>query len=67
MKPVNQTIINFRQGNCIQACVASIFELELSEVPNFMEYGTDNFDERMDEYCDKFGLYPMDLTIQDND
>ncbi len=67
MIPVNQTITNFRNGNCIQACVASIFELELNEVPNFMEYGIDRFDMIIIEFCNRFGLYPMDLEIKDNE
>lgn len=48
MKPVNQTIfmggltkpieeydLSLR-GNCLQACIASIFELSLEEVPHFI-------------------------------
>lgn len=38
MKPVTQTIIpgpDENRGNCFQACVASIFELPLEEVPDF--------------------------------
>lgn len=40
MKPVKQTIIG-DNGNCLQACVASLFELELEEVPHFISYGDD--------------------------
>ena len=35
MKPVDQTIIDKNTGNCHQAIIASIFELELSQVPHF--------------------------------
>lgn len=41
MKPVKQTDTSFETGNCLQACVASIFELELDEVPHFISYGDD--------------------------
>lgn len=37
MKKVFQTIIDKGRGNCMQAVVASLFELELEDVPNFIE------------------------------
>lgn len=41
MKPVDQTHFykpdQGEHGNCLQAAVASIFELELDQVPNFMD------------------------------
>lgn len=35
MKPVDQTIFEPGLGNCFAACVASVLELPLTEVPNF--------------------------------
>lgn len=35
MKPVYQTNFDFKTGNCLAACVASILECSLDEVPNF--------------------------------
>ena len=37
MKKVYQTVIDRYHGNCMQAVVASLFELELDQVPNFIE------------------------------
>ena len=37
MKPVDQTIFEDGRGNCLAACVASILELSIEEVPNFRE------------------------------
>jgi len=37
MKKVYQTIIDVGKGNCMQAAIASLFELELDDVPNFKE------------------------------
>lgn len=37
MIPVDQTIFGMPNGNCFAACVASVLELPLSVVPNFME------------------------------
>lgn len=38
MKKVYQTIIDIGHGNCMQAAIASLFDLELEEVPNFIEF-----------------------------
>ncbi|HEX7866574.1 MAG TPA: hypothetical protein VF555_16580 [Variovorax sp.] len=35
MKPVMQDTFGRDDGNCFSACLASIFEVPLSEVPNF--------------------------------
>lgn len=42
MKPVYQTKFGNKEGNCLAACIASIFELRLEEVPNFIEGDTGN-------------------------
>lgn len=41
MKKVYQTIIDPGKGNCMQAAVASLFEEELENVPNFISFGDD--------------------------
>jgi len=38
MKKVFQTIVDKDYGNCMQAAIASLLELELDEVPNFIKY-----------------------------
>jgi hypothetical protein len=43
MKPVYQTFIDGKRGNCMQAVMASLFELPLEMVPNFIEFGQDWF------------------------
>lgn len=37
MKPIKQTILEAGRGNALQACVASLLELSLEDVPNFLE------------------------------
>lgn len=49
MTPVFQTIFDQNQGNCMQACVASIFDLKLEDVPNFI-----NYRDWKSEFCDFF-------------
>lgn len=38
MTPVFQTIVDPGKGNCMQAAIASLFDLKLEEVPNFVEH-----------------------------
>lgn len=42
MTPVSQTVCTFPGGNCFQACVASVLDLPLYDVPHFME-GSDGW------------------------
>lgn len=41
MKPVHQTNFQRGTGNCFAACLASILEMPLEEVPNFCHEGSD--------------------------
>ena len=61
MKPVDQTIFGFEKGNCMQACIASIFEVSLDEIPNFMRDGEKNYLYNLNEWCDEFGIICFDV------
>lgn len=37
MIPINQTIFEYGNGNCLQAVVASILEVPLENIPHFIE------------------------------
>lgn len=39
MTPVQQTIFGPERGNCLQAAVASLFDLPLDDVPHFIDEG----------------------------
>lgn len=39
MKKVYQQIVDGQKGDCMRATVASIFEEDIHNVPNFIEYG----------------------------
>jgi hypothetical protein len=41
MRPVDQTTYGALDGNCFSACVASILELPIEDVPPFVIYGGD--------------------------
>ena len=56
--PQKQTIFNdFKKGkfgNCVQSCVASLFDLPLSQVPHFVTYGNEMMCVLRD-FCDSHG------------
>ena len=61
MIKVYQTIIDKGHGNCMQAAIASLFELSLDDVPNFIEFGHD-WSQIMYEFIKKQG-YDFDGTL----
>lgn len=60
VKPVYQTIFEPPLGNCLQAAVASVLELQLEEVPNFAEAG-DKWWDAYSGFLQERGLYPLML------
>lgn len=65
MKPIQQTIFVSPHGNCLQACVASIFELELDQVPNFVD--DKNWLYALQEFCAIFGVFPYIVDLRNRD
>ena len=70
MKPVFQTKFGGsdhdeeEQGNCIQACLASIFEIELEEAPDFTgEIKNGKWWDHMQEWLAKRNLAVMGIDI----
>lgn len=67
MKPVNQTKFVTNDGidigNCLQACIASIFELTLEEVPHFAM--DDDWQEALDDFLDDYGFYHLITSVRD--
>jgi hypothetical protein len=44
MIPVFQTRVNKKDGDCMRACIASLLELHIDQVPNFVMFGANWFD-----------------------
>jgi len=63
MKPVDQTLFGGEVGNCLAACVASIFEIELDKVPNFAAAG-DRWGEALAEWASERGWVPLLLHFE---
>ena len=52
MIPVNQTTFNTK-GNCFEACIASMLEIDLNQVPFFSK---DNWYKECNEWLHRRGL-----------
>ena len=67
MKPVTQTDVTFETGNCGEACVASILEIELAEIP--MLHNPDNgqdahtYCKNLRDFLADFGLSYIDVSM----
>lgn len=43
MTPIDQTVVDAGRGDCHRACFASLFNLELDQVPNFRLYDVETW------------------------
>ena len=50
MKKIYQTNTTNSKGNCMQAAYATLFQLELEEVPNFVEFGEGEWFDKLFEF-----------------
>lgn len=57
MKPVDQNKFGVGQGNCFSACVASLLELPLADVPYFM--GEEDWLPGFAMWLEPRGFYPV--------
>jgi len=65
MIPIDQTIFG-KTGNCFPACVASILQLKLSEVPDWCTTEGDNWFLAFRKWCQETrGLYPVMLLLDE--
>lgn len=62
MKPVEQTICTVPGGNCFPACLASILEIGIDEIPN--EQG-DDWHSRYEDFLRPMGLGMVSLAAMD--
>jgi hypothetical protein len=53
MTPVFQKVIDKEHGDCMQATVASLFDLSIENVPEFIKLGGEWFDSMSSIYKDK--------------
>ena len=64
MTPVDQTTFGFPGGNCFSACVASLLDLEVSDVPYFM--ASDPWWRRFEKWLLPRGYWPVMVPVDRN-
>lgn len=62
MHKVDQTEFGEEKGNCFSACVASILELPIDDVPFFMAPG--DWYPRFEEWLKPLGYYPVCFELE---
>ncbi|HEY2512770.1 MAG TPA: hypothetical protein VGI39_18010 [Polyangiaceae bacterium] len=62
MKPVDQTTFGHPGGNCFSACVASLLDLSIDDVPYFM--GSEAWFEGFLAWLKPFGFWAMTVRIE---
>ena len=63
MKPVFQTIIDRKVGNCFSAAIASLMEVPLETVPNFVKDHGDHYVEAVQEWLQPKGLMLLRIRM----
>ncbi len=64
MKPVSQARVNYRDGDCLRACIASVLELPLEAVPAYVE---DDMQIKFVEWLQQFNMSLMSVRLGDPD
>lgn len=65
MKPVYQTIFNATEGNCFSACLASVLELPIEDVPNFCANPSPHWFADVRSWLNPFGLDAVNISVSD--
>lgn len=63
MNPVDQTTFGHPGGNCFSACVASLLELSIADVPYFMDEPADEWTKRLDAWLAPRGFYAVHFNV----
>lgn len=61
MKPVDQTTFGHPGGNCFSACIASLLDLPIADVPYFMD--VEDWVAKLARWLDRFGFYPVTFKV----
>ena len=64
MKEIDQTTFGFPGGNCFSACVASLLELNIEDVPYFM--GEENWFEEFKKWLRPRGYWAICVPLNNN-
>lgn len=62
MRPTDQTTFGDKQGNCFAACIASVLELPLEDVPNFCVVYPDTWYDELNAWLHERGMFAMGFS-----
>ena len=65
MIPIFQQIVDKGRGDCFNCCVASIFELNYDQVPNFIEDKSGTMDDVSAKWLNQFGYKTVSISLND--
>jgi len=64
MKPIDQTKFGKPHGNCMRACIASLFEISLEQAPELSTATTTpEWSNRLNAWCAERGLHALDVEL----
>ncbi len=64
MIPIDQIIFDPKYGDCMRACVASILEVPIESIPNFMEDGPDRFEKAIRDWTKEQDFLLVDTICE---
>lgn len=64
MKEIYQTNFGYPGGNCFAACIASIFECEISDIPNFTDLNDDNWADEIAKRLKPYNIATVAYDLQ---
>lgn len=57
MIPVEQTILGGSKGNCLEACVASVLEVGINDIPSFAPENPSDWFENLQRFVGTLGIF----------
>jgi len=63
MTPIDQTILDTVKGDCVPACIASVLEIPIEDVPNVCLLYEDSWGQHLNDFLRRYGIYMISLPV----
>lgn len=67
MNKIKQTYSGKNKGNCLAACISSLLEININDIPGLNETDGDEWYLKISQAIEKFGYYMLQLNIKKED